>query len=665
MSRRDDAPGKASGTIANIRATDSLRFGVSPSLSPPSLFSSSSPSPPPPPCVYSQSFGCARASAFPLLSQLAASRETRRGEMASLRSSLPSRLRQLLSGETAIGPSVRTDSDTPPKVKSFIDKVIQSPLQDIAIPLSGFNWEYDKGNFHHWRPLFLHFDTYFKTYLSCRNDLLLSDNIGEDESPFPKLAVLQILRVMQIILENCHNKNSFEGLEHFKLLLSSTDPEILIATLETLSALVKINPSKLHGSGKSVGCGSVNGFLLSLAQGWGSKEEGLGLYSCVVANERLQEEGLCLFPSESDNEYDKSQYRLGSTLYFELNGVYSQSEGTSSHTPNSSSRVVHIPDLHLRKEDDLVLMKQCIQQYDVPPDLRFALLTRIRYAHAFRSARTCRLYSRICLLAFIVLVQSNDAHDELASFFANEPEYTNELIRIVRSEESIPGTIRMLAMLALGAQLAAYISSHERARILSGSSLSFTATHRTILLNVLQKAVLSLNSSSDPSSLAFVEALLQFYMLNIVSSSTQGNNIRGWGMLPTFLPLLEDSYPSHMHLVCLAVKTIQKLMDYSSSAVSHFRELGGVELLVQRLQLEVTRVIGLTGGNDESAVVGECSRNSDDLLNTQKRLIKVLLKALGSATYSPTNPSRSQNTQDTSLAATLSYIFGKCRKVWW
>lgn len=32
----------------------------------------------------------------------------------------------------------------PHKVKAFIDKVIQSPLQDIAIPLSGFHWEYDK-----------------------------------------------------------------------------------------------------------------------------------------------------------------------------------------------------------------------------------------------------------------------------------------------------------------------------------------------------------------------------------------------------------------------------------------------------------------------------------------------------------------------------------------
>lgn len=72
---------------------------------------------------------------------------------------------------------------------------------------------YFQGNFHHWRPLFLHFDTYFKTYLASRNDLLLSDRILEDDSPFPKQAVLQILRVMQVILENCHNKSSLDGLE--------------------------------------------------------------------------------------------------------------------------------------------------------------------------------------------------------------------------------------------------------------------------------------------------------------------------------------------------------------------------------------------------------------------------------------------------------------------
>ncbi|XP_023746600.1 E3 ubiquitin-protein ligase UPL2 [Lactuca sativa] len=571
----------------------------------------------------------------------------------TLRSSLPSRLRQLLSGEGPIGPNVKLDSETPPKVKAFIDKVILCPLQDIAIPLSGFHWEYSKGNFHHWRPLFLHFDTYFKTYLSSRKDLLLADPL-EDDTPFPKQSVLQILRVMQIILENCHNKSSFDGLEHFKLLLASADPEVLIATLETLSALVKINPSKLHASGKLVGCGSINSCLLSLAQGWGSKEEGLGLYSCVMLNERTQDEGLTLFPSDLQTENDNSQNRVGSTLYFELHGGDATSTSTS---------VINIPDLHLRKEDDLSLMKLMIEQYSVLPEHRFSLLTRVRYAHAFRSPRICRLYSKICLLAFIVLVQSSDSHDELVSFFANEPEYTNELIRLVKSEDTIPGTIRTLAMHALGSQLAAYSSSHERARILSGSSISFAGGNRMILLNVLQRAISSLSNSSDPSSIAFVEALLQFYLLHVISTSSSGSVIRGSGMVPTFLPLLEDSDPSHMHLVCLAVKTLQKLMDYSNSAVTLFKDLGGVELLTNRLQIEVGRVIGSEIGDDNSSMsIGESSSSNVDWLYSQKRLIRVLLKALGSATYAPANSTRPQGGHDVSLPATLSMIFGNVDK---
>ncbi|WJX34965.1 HECT-type E3 ubiquitin transferase [Trifolium repens] len=581
--------------------------------------------------------------------------------MTTLRSSWHSRLRQLLSNEGAIGPSIKLDSEPPHKIKSFIEKVIQCPLQDIAVPLSSFWWEYNKGNFHHWRPLLLHFDTYFKTYLLCRNDLTLSDNL-EDDTPLPKHAILQILRVMQIIFENCPNKSTFDGLEHFKLLLASTDPEIIIATLETLFALVKINPSKLHGSSKMVACGSVNSYLLSLAQGWGSKEEGLGLYSCVIANEKAHDEAPCSVPSEAENVSDQSNYRVGSTLYFEVPGTCAQSKDQSVDTVSSSLRVIHMPDMHLSKEDDLSLLKRCIEQYSVPPELRFSLLTRIRYARAFQSPRISRLYNRICILAFIVLVQSSDAHDELVSFFANEPVYTNELIKVVRYEKTISGPIRTLAMLALGAQLAAYTSSHERARILSGSSMTFTGGNRMILLNVLQRAILSLKSCNDPSSLAFVEALLQFYLLHVVSTSSSGSNIRGSGMVPTFLPLLEDSDPGHIHLVCFAVKTLQKLMDYSSSAVSLFKELGGIELLAQRLQTEVHRVIGFVGENDNSMLTGESSRRNADQPHSQKRLIKVSLKALGSATYNPTNPTRSQHSHDSQLPATLVSIFQNVNK---
>ncbi|KAL6623150.1 hypothetical protein ACP70R_033029 [Stipagrostis hirtigluma subsp. patula] len=576
--------------------------------------------------------------------------------MAAHRASFPLRLQQILSGSRAVSPAIKVESEPPANVKAFIDRVINIPLHDIAIPLSGFRWEFNKGNFHHWKPLFMHFDTYFKTYISSRKDLLLSDDMAEGD-PLPKNTILKILRVMQIVLENCQNKSSFAGLEHFKLLLASADPEIVVAALETLAALVKINPSKLHMNGKLISCGGINSYLLSLAQAWGSKEEGLGLYSCIVANERNQQEGLSLFPADMENNYDGTQHRLGSTLHFEYNlGSAQDPDQTSDKSKASNLCVIHIPDMHLQKEDDLSILKQCVDKFNVPPEHRFALFTRIRYAHAFNSARTCRLYSRISLLSFIVLVQSSDAHDELTSFFTNEPEYINELIRLVRSEDFVPGPIRALAMLALGAQLAAYASSHERARILSGSSIISAGGNRMVLLSVLQKAISSLSNPNDTSSPLIVDALLQFFLLHVLSSSSSGTTVRGSGMVPPLLPLLQDNDPSHMHLVCLAVKTLQKLMEYSSPAVSLFKDLGGVELLSQRLHVEVQRVIGTTDGQN-SMVTNDAVKSEEDHLYSQKRLIKALLKALGSATYSPGNSARSQSSQDNSLPVSLSLVF--------
>ncbi|XP_042384907.1 E3 ubiquitin-protein ligase UPL1-like [Zingiber officinale] len=576
--------------------------------------------------------------------------------MAGHRSSLPLRLQQILSGGRSLSPVLKLESEPPPKVKDFIDRVIKSPLHDIAIPLSGFRWEYNKGNFHHWRPLFMHFDTYFKTYLSCRKDLL-SENILEEE-PFPKHSVMQILRVMQIILENCRNKSSFGGLEHFKILLASTDPDVLIASLETLSALVKINPSKMHLGGKLIGCGSLNSYLLSLAQGWGSKEEGLGLHSCVVTNERNQHEGLSLFPTDVGDKCDGTQHRLGSTLHFEYSIPSSlATESTTEGSKSSNICVIKILDMHLRKEDDLNILKQCVEQFNVPPEHRFSLLTRIRYAHAFRSPRICRLYSRISILAFIVLVQSNDAHDELTSFFANEPEYTNELIKLVRNEDYVPGNVRALAMLALGAQLAAYASSHERARILSGSSIISGNGNRMMLLNVLQKAIASLSNPNDPSTPVFVDALLQFFLLHVLSSSSSGSAVRGSAMVPPLLPLLQDSDLAHMHIVSSAVKTLQKLMEYSSPAVSLLKDLGGIELLSKRLQIEVYRIIGPGEGTSNSVTSADTISPDEDQLYLQKHLIKCLLKALGSAMYSPVNTARNQDSQQNSLLSSLSLIF--------
>jgi E3 ubiquitin-protein ligase HUWE1 len=155
-------------------------------------------------------------------------------------------------------------------------------------------------------------------------------------------------------------------LELLRWLREFQDLDILIAALETLSTLMKNKPIQAAWQWE------IN--LLCLAERRGSKEEGLGLYSCVMANERTQDEGLYLFRSDVENEYEKSHCRVGSTLYLEMHGVNAQSTKENRGNQNASSlAVIQISDLHLQKEDDLSLLKQCIEQYNVPPKLPFSL----------------------------------------------------------------------------------------------------------------------------------------------------------------------------------------------------------------------------------------------------------------------------------------------------
>lgn len=69
-----------------------------------------------------------------------------------------------------------------------------------------------QGDIHHWVDLFNQFDSFFEKYVKSRKDLLIDDNFLDLDRPFPREAILQILRVIRIILENCSNKHfsSFE-----------------------------------------------------------------------------------------------------------------------------------------------------------------------------------------------------------------------------------------------------------------------------------------------------------------------------------------------------------------------------------------------------------------------------------------------------------------------
>jgi hypothetical protein len=63
-----------------------------------------------------------------------------------------------------------------------------------------------QGDFHHWVDLFNHFDLVFEKHIKARKDLQVGDNFLDSDPPFPREAIIKILCVIRIILENCTNK---------------------------------------------------------------------------------------------------------------------------------------------------------------------------------------------------------------------------------------------------------------------------------------------------------------------------------------------------------------------------------------------------------------------------------------------------------------------------
>ncbi|PON94002.1 Coatomer beta subunit [Trema orientale] len=539
--------------------------------------------------------------------------------------------------------------EVPPKIKSFINSVTAVPLENIEATLRGFVWEFDKGDFHHWVDLFNHFDSFFEKHIKSRKDLQIQDDFLDSDPPFPKEAVLQILRVIRIILENCTNKHFYSTYEqHLSSLLACTDADVVEACLQTLAAFLKKTIGKY-----SIRDATLNSKLYALAQGWGGKDEGLGLIACAV-----------------QKDCDLVTQELGCTLHFEFYALNDASnENSASQHPGL--QIIHIPNVNNRPETDLELLSKLVAEYKVPTSLRFSLLTRLRFAKAFGSLASRQQYACIRLYAFIVLVQAVGDAEDLVSFFNTEPEFVNELVSLLSYEDAVPEKIRILCLLSLVALC------QDRTRQPTVLTAVTSGGHRGILSSLMQKAIDSVTSDTSKWSIVFAEALLSLVTV-LVSSSSGCSAMREAGFIPTLLPLLKDTNPQHLHLVSTAVHILEAFMDYSNPAAALFRDLGGLDDTISRLKVEVSYVengskqLDEDSGSSGSSVqlIPGASTELDDmqplyseaLVSYHRRLLmKALLRAISLGTYAPGNTTRVYGSEESLLPHCLCIIFKRAK----
>ncbi|KAB2044499.1 hypothetical protein ES319_D01G095000v1 [Gossypium barbadense] len=537
--------------------------------------------------------------------------------------------------------------EVPPKIRSFINSVTSAPLENIEEPLKDFVWEFDKGDFHHWVELFNHFDTFFEKHIKPRKDLQVEDKFFGSDPPFPREAVLQILRVIRLVLDNCTNKHFYSSYEqHLSSLLASTDADVVEACLQTLAAFLKKTIGKY-----SVRDASLSSKLFALAQGWGGKEEGLGLIACAI-----------------QNGCDTVAYDLGCTLHFEF---YASNEVSSSEQSTRGLQIIHLPNINAHPETDLELLNKLVGEYKVPANLRFSLLSRLRFARAFGSLTSQQQYTRIRLYAFIVLVQASSDTDDLVSFFNNEPEFVNELVTLLSYEDAVSEKIRILCLLSLVALC------QDRSRQPAVLTAVTSGGHRGILSSLMQKAIDSVISNTSKWSVVFAEALLSL-VTALVSSSSGCSAMREAGFIPTLLPLLKDTDPQHLHLVTTAINILEAFMDYSNPAAALFRDLGGLDDTISRLKLEVSYVENSPkqlvedpdcSGRISQVVAGASTEldnmqplYSEALVAYHRRLLmKALLRAISLGTYAPGNTARIYGSEESLLPQCLCIIFRRAK----
>ena len=291
----------------------------------------------------------------------------------------------------------------------------------------------------------------------------------------------------------------------------------------------------------------------------------------------------------------------------------------------------------------------------------------MRTAKYFGTLEGRRYLVRTRLLAFYVWFQSQPGHDETAAFFQKEAEIVSELVALLQAESAVPEDLRTLALRALAVQLL------DRTRHTPVISAISSGGQTSLLSMLMHKAVGSLTggqaagSPQGQYSMQFVEALLSL-LGALVACSSGCAALSDAGVVPALLPLVHDMDPDHVNLVSAGVRILEAFMDFNAAAATVFRDLGGLQAMVQRLESEVGRDTEHMSTDEAKPASADPSQPSTSaaaatvptdtkLVPYARRvLLKSLLRAVALASYHHGNGVRGTEEDQTKLFACLKRI---------
>ncbi|KAF9206640.1 hypothetical protein BGZ49_002096 [Haplosporangium sp. Z 27] len=605
----------------------------------------------------------------------------------------------------------------PLAIRNLIKSLKDCPESEIAVHIEATpEWVWPRGDLFHWVGVLNRFDEILDTI--CKSHDMKKPQ-PKELTPEDRRLTLAILNFSRLLLENCTNRNLYASYEQLNDLLHVRDLDVLEACLRLL-----LRPAQRHSaqrSARSIFTVSQDR-LLAIAHSWGSKEYGLDMQQLADYNveipDRLKVLNFQFYrtltptkpvanqPVNSTPTTQPASSGSSSTVPASSSTTpappapgkqrRSSSSGASSsittgatggntNSANSTTSegmvVIQVPDPTQLGSSDYEILQNLVQEYKVPEEHHFQLLSRIRIATGISNPQRRQQLLAIRILAIAVMSHVLSESVVVEKFFVFEPEIIQSLTDLIHPDHGVPFNLQTVALFALDG-LAHLRNRHPDVL----TALNASASHG-VLLYALRKIATGLeteNGTFTYSTNAFLTRKYFYGLSNFIRqytfiaiytqeyldaiSQTGGNMVISAGIVPVLLQLLTNKHPAQIKNVTKTVTILDSLIYGYTAAFTSFCSAGGLNSLVTRIKEEVDYSLGLVKEAEASQMTGvtptstalEKDANKDDETSPvpfeRTALMKAMIKFVIHMMQSPGTQEGLRNLIDTSLPTTLRDI---------
>ncbi|TFK44714.1 hypothetical protein BDQ12DRAFT_730740 [Crucibulum laeve] len=469
----------------------------------------------------------------------------------------------------------------PPQVADLITTLVNTSNDDLSRILTGIDsWKWPRSDLNAWIKVLNKFDAILEEVIREYDVDKLQLN---PFTPATKKIVSEILRFERLLLENSTNRKTFSSYDRLNSLLSTSDLDILILTLNLL-----LRPSQQYSAQPQVShsFGISSPRLLSLAKRWPQlREYGIGVVDLASAKGNSELESL---PAEA-REVNFNFYRTDSGPSSEPETKadadvpdVSQCSPRKPQTSTPGAITIHIDEATLTSKPLMNVLADIVDEYSVPEEEKFELLCRMRAATALTKGQgvTREKLVNSRLLAIAIYGHTHSETQATSSLFLYEPDLIVHIAELLQVDQGIPIPVQTAALAALDS-LARY-----RNKIQEVLTAVNAGVNHGILMALFRKTVADVANPESKIPHAFVEALLSFVTF-IASHASGGNMVVGAGLIPLLIQLIDNKSPSRLPVVSKTMQLVDNVLYSFTNAFNLFCTARGVDMLVERIEHEI------------------------------------------------------------------------------